>query len=57
MYHVSLALSTEQVKKLKQLALQGDQSVTGLVTSLVVKAIGEGLLASGKRKEKKEETE
>ncbi len=39
MYHVGLALTTEQVKRLKQLALSRDLSVKDLVASLVVQAI------------------
>lgn len=41
MYHVGLALTTDQVKKLRQLALKEDLSVKDLVTKLVVNAIEE----------------
>lgn len=39
MYSVDLLLDKEQVKRLKQLALDKDLSVRGLVTKLVVDAI------------------
>ena len=39
MYSVDLDLSREQVKQLKQLALNCDLPVRGLVTKLVVTAI------------------
>ena len=39
MYSVDLGLSREQVKQLKQLALNCDLPVRGLVTKLVIAAI------------------
>ena len=42
MYSVDLDLSREQVKQLKQLALNCDLPVRGLVTKLVVTAIASG---------------
>ena len=41
MYRVDLDLDREQVKKLRQLALDRDTSVRGLVTGLVIKEIQE----------------
>ena len=48
MYRVDLDLNREQVKSLKQLALDRDLPVRGLVTGLVIKEIQEN---------KKEESE
>ena len=42
MYSVDLGLSREQVKQLKQLALDCDLPVRGLVTKLVIVAIESG---------------
>ena len=39
MYRVDLDLDREQVKQLRQLALDRDTSVRGLVTELVIKEI------------------
>ena len=41
MYRVDLDLDREQVKQLRQLALDRDTSVRGLVTQLTVNAIQE----------------
>ena len=41
MYRVDLDLDREQVKKLRQLALDMDTSVRGLVTQLVIQAVQE----------------
>ena len=41
MYSIDLDLSREQVKQLKQLALDCDLPVRGLVTKLVVDAISD----------------
>ena len=41
MYRVDLDLDREQVKQLRQLALDRDTSVRGLVTQLTVKEIQE----------------
>ena len=41
MYRVDLDLDREQVKQLRQLALDLDTSVRGLVTQLAIKAIQE----------------
>jgi len=49
LYRVDLDLDREQVKQLRQLALDLDTSVRGLVTELVIKEIQ-------KNKEQKEET-
>lgn len=49
MYHVGLALTPEQVRELKQLCLDIDSPVNGLVTKLVLVAIEEH------KKEKEEE--
>ena len=38
-YHVALALTAEQVKRLKQLALTQDLSVKDLVTGLVTREL------------------
>ena len=50
MYRVDLDLDREQVKQLRQIALDRDTSVRGLVTQLAVKEIQES-------KKQKEETE
>ena len=47
MYRVDLDLDREQVKQLKQIALDQDTSVRGLVTQLAIKEIQE----NKKRKE------
>ena len=52
MYRVDLDLDREQVKQLRQLALDRDTSVRGLVTELTIKEIQK----NQKNKEKKEET-
>jgi len=49
LYRVDLDLDREQVKQLRQLALDRDTSVRGLVTELVTKEITEN-------KKQKEET-
>ena len=49
MYRVDLDLDREQVKQLRQLALDRDTSVRGLTTELVIKEIQEN-------KKQKEET-
>jgi len=51
MYHVDLELTDEQVRRLKQLAFDRNQSVRGLVTELAIREIQEG-----KIKKQKEET-
>jgi len=38
-YHVDLSLTDDQVKQVKRLALDRNQSVTDLVTGLVIRAI------------------
>ena len=53
MYRVDLDLDREQVKKLRQLALDRDTSVRGLVTQLTVKEIRK----DKENKKQKEETE
>ena len=50
MYRVDLDLDREQVKQLRQLALDRDTSVRGLVTELVTKEIQE----NQERKNKKQ---
>ena len=61
-YHVGLALEPEQVKQLKQLALEHDKTVRDFVTDLVLAVVAaedtneswvKRLL--GKKKKKKEE--
>ena len=52
MYRVDLDLDREQVKQLRQLALDRDTSVRGLATELVIREIQES-----KNKKQKEETE
>ena len=42
MYRVDLDLDREQVKQLRQLALDRDTSVRGLVTQLTIKEIQKG---------------
>ena len=49
MYRVDLDLDREQVKQLRQLALDRDTSVRGLVTELVIKE-------TQKNRKQKEET-
>lgn len=39
MYHLDLDLSSDEVKQLKQLALDRDESVKGMVTQMVKSAI------------------
>jgi predicted transcriptional regulator len=39
MYHVDLELTDEQVRRLKQLAFDRNQSVRGLVTELAIREI------------------
>ena len=51
MYRVDLDLDREQVKQLRQLALDRDTSVRGLVTNLAIREIQES-----KNKKQKEET-
>ena len=52
MYRVDLDLDREQVKQLRQLALDRDTSVRGLATELVIKEIQE----DKEKKKQKEET-
>ena len=52
MYRVDLDLDREQVKQLRQLALDRDTSVRGLATNLVIKEIQE----DKESKKQKEET-
>jgi len=52
LYRVDLDLDREQVKQLRQLALDRDTSVRGLATELVIREIQES-----KNKKQKEETE
>ena len=49
MYHVGLALEPDQIKQLRQLALDRDKTVREFVTDLVLAAIAEKA-----KKEKKE---
>ena len=51
MYHVDLELTDEQVRQLRQLALDRSTSVRGLVTELAIREIQES-----KNKKQKEET-
>lgn len=51
MYRVDLDLDREQVKQLRQLALDRDTSVRGLATELVIREIQES-----KNKKQKEDT-
>ena len=53
MYRVDLDLDREQVKQLRQLALDRDTSVRGLATELVIKEIQK----DKENKKQKEETE
>jgi hypothetical protein len=50
MYHIDLALDADQVKRLKQMALQQDQTVKEYVTNLVLAAIKEPDPLVGKQK-------
>ena len=54
MYRVDLDLDREQVKQLRQLALDRDTSVRGLVTELAVREIQKS--KEQKNKKQKEET-
>ena len=54
MYRVDLDLDREQVKQLRQLALDRDTSVRGLVTELTVREIQKS--KEQKNKKQKEET-
>ena len=49
MYHIGLALTAEQVKQLKELALARDLTTKDLVTRLVVEAITKYKSDSGKK--------
>ena len=51
MYRVDLDLDREQVKQLRQLALDRDTSVRGLVTELVIREIQENESKNKKQKE------
>ena len=53
MYRVDLDLDREQVKQLRQLALDRDTSVRGLATELVIREIHESM----ENKKQKEDTE
>lgn len=55
MYHISLALSPEQVKQLRFIALERGLTVKELVTRLVVKELGHtaGVAAKQEAKSKK----
>lgn len=55
MYHIDLGLNDEQVKQLRQLALDYNTSVRSLVTELVVKEIQE--IEAQKTKESKKQKE
>ena len=54
MYRVDLDLDREQVKQLRQLALDRDTSVRGLVTELAIKEIQKN--QESKNEKQKEET-
>ena len=51
MYHVGLALEPEQVKQLKQLALDNDKTVREFVTDLVLEALAEKRKTEKNKKE------
>jgi len=51
LYRVDLDLDREQVKQLRQLALDRDTSVRGLVTELVIREIQENESKNKKQKE------
>ena len=55
MYRVDLDLNREQVKQLRQLALDRDTSVRGLVTQLAIQEIQDSQ-DSKENKNKKEDT-
>lgn len=56
MYRVDLDLDREQVKQLRQLALDRDTSVRGLVTNLTIKEIQENIAKKSKKQKEENKT-
>ena len=56
MYHVDLELTDEQVKQLKQLALDRSTTVRGLATELVIKEIQEDKIKKNKKQKEENKT-